>query len=93
MKYESMAIFKDVLTDDEIKKENEYILSLITELDGHIYNTDLWGRRDLAYSIKKIDRGYYVVNYFNLPEDKTVDLMRYYRFNENILRYNLITNN
>ncbi len=91
-KYESMVVFSPSLTDEALKEENEKILSFIKDNDGEILKTDEWGKKTLAYEIKKFYEGFYFVNYFNLEPAKTYDLERIYRLNENIIRYNLLAN-
>ena len=91
-KYESMVVFSPSLTDEALKEENEKILSFIKDNDGEILKTDEWGKKTLAYEIKKFNEGFYIVNYFNLEPAKTYDLERIYRLNENIIRYNLLAN-
>ena len=91
-KYESMVVFSPSLSDDAVKEENEKILSFIEENNGEILKTDEWGKKTLAYEIKKFNEGYYFLNYFNLESAKTHDLERTYRLNENIIRYNLLAN-
>ncbi len=91
-KYESMVVFSPSLTDEALKEANEKILSFIKENGGEILKTDEWGKKTLAYEIKKFNEGFYFVNYFNLEPAKTHDLERTYRLNENIIRYNLLAN-
>ena len=89
-KYESMIILAPNLTNEEIEKENQKILNLITELGGEIVKTDVWGKKQLAYEINKFREGYYIINYFNLNTLKTNEIDKFYRINERIIRYNVI---
>ena len=89
-KYESMIVFAPNLSKEEIETENKKILSLIGELGGEYLKTDDWGKRHLAYEIKKFREGYYLINYFQLNTKKTFDVERHYRLNERIIRYNVL---
>ena len=89
-KYESMIILSPTLSSEDIEKENQKILDLITSLGGEIIKTDIWGKKQLAYEIQKSREGFYIINYFNLDTQKTTELDRHYRLNERIMRYNVI---
>ena len=91
-KYESMVVFSPSLTDKAVKEENERVLSFIKDIGGEIFKTDEWGKKTLAYEIRKFNEGFYFVNYFSLEPTKINELDRTYRLNENIIRYNLLTN-
>ena len=47
----------------------EQYLELVTKEGGSVENTDIWGRRKLAYEIDgKTEGNYVVVNYTTTPE-------------------------
>ena len=48
---------------------------------------NLWGRRTLAYPIKKLTEGYYVFIETEMEASAIVDLERNISFNEDILRH------
>jgi small subunit ribosomal protein S6 len=49
--------------------------------------TETWGRRNLAYPIKKYGTGHYVLQRFEMNPGGTAELDRLLRFNENVMRY------
>lgn len=63
--------------------------ALISENDGRIHRLEDWGRRQLAYPIKKVRKAHYVL--LNIEcNDKTLDEIKTnFRYNDAILR-NLI---
>ena len=65
-KYELMVILNPDIGDDASTKLLAEIRKLITDRKGEIFFEDIWGMRDLAYSIKKHTKGYYAVFDFNL---------------------------
>lgn len=68
-KYELMVIIKADIGEDAAKKRLDEIKKLIARQKGEIFFDDVWGLRDLAYSIKKHERGFYaVLNFMMLPE-------------------------
>ena len=59
----------------------------ITTHGGELIEVDKWGRKRLAYPIKKAKSGYYVVIRFSATTDLVATLERNYRLDENIIRY------
>lgn len=86
-KYETMIIFESTLTEEQFKGEVEKIQQFIKDNKGEVTEVDEWGKRKLAYEINKKNEGYYVVVYFELDNNKLKELERYYRLNENIIRF------
>lgn len=89
-KYESMVIITPTLSEDKAKKENELIQGFIKENGGEIISTDEWGKKLLAYQIKKFKEGYYFVNYFTLDSDKVTELDNFYKLHEYVIRNNIL---
>jgi len=88
--YESMIILEPGLSMEEVQKENERIINLIKDNGGEVTKTDSWGKRFLAYPIQKKSEGYYLINYFSLDSLKVLQLEKFYKLNEKIIRFNLI---
>jgi small subunit ribosomal protein S6 len=88
--YESMIILKPQLNQDEVTKENEKVVAVITDNGGELIKTDVWGKRQLAYPIKKQSEGHYFINYFRMESTNLKSLNRLYNINENVLRFIII---
>ena len=89
-KYESMVVFHGDMNPDDLNKEHEAIMALIKEQGGEVVEADQWGKRRLAYPIKKVGEGFYVVYYFTLAPENLPELERHYRLQEEIIRYNVL---
>ncbi|MBE7559034.1 30S ribosomal protein S6 [bacterium] len=50
--------------EDEQKEVREKLLRVVTENGGQILKEDVWGKRRLAYEIRKVWEGVYVWVYF-----------------------------
>lgn len=85
--YESAVLFNAALDDDTIKNLISRIKETITVNGGEILETEDWGRKRLAYQVKRSKIGYYVIHRFSSPPDLIPKLERYYQLDENILRY------
>lgn len=85
--YESAVLINAALDDETIKNLIERIKETITTNGGDILEVEDWGRKRLAYQVKKSKIGYYVIFRFNSPPDIVPKLERNYQLDENILRY------
>lgn len=85
--YESVVIVNAALEDEQIDATIARIQEIITTHGGEIVDADKWGRKRLAYPIKKAKSGYYAVFRFTASTDLIAVLERNYRLDENIVRY------
>lgn len=58
--------------------------------DGKIEKEDIWGARDLAYPIKRQDKGFYVHFQFSTEPSNAKDIDKVLKVEEDILRYLLV---
>lgn len=85
--YELVYILQPDMDEQEIVAINERVEQAVTSSNGAMTTTELWGRRTLAYPIKKRFEGQYVMQRFAMDPDKVPDIERVLRFNENVMRY------
>ena len=89
-KYELMFIADPELDERGLKKLTEQYLELVTREGGSVENTDIWGRRKLAYEIDgKTEGNYVVVNYTTTPE-VSAELDRVLNLNESVVRTKIL---
>ncbi len=84
--YEMLYILSPSLSDEEreelIGKFNEFIVSK----GGKVISVNKWGKRSLAYPIKKNNTGYYILSYAEIPAISVRDVKYFTRINEGFLR-------
>lgn len=85
--YESTAILNAALEDADVEVATKRITDFITENGGKLVEVNKWGRRRLAYPIKKKFNGYYVYMVFEAPPSMLPLLERFYVLDENTLRH------
>ena len=85
--YESVVIINAALEDEQVEATISRMQETITTHGGELIELDKWGRKRLAYPIKKAKSGYYVVIRFNATTDLVATLERNYRLDENVIRY------
>ena len=62
----------------------------MTAAGGQVVKTDIWGRRNLAYPIRKQNEGQYVLLEAQLESQATRDIERNLRLTEQVLRFQII---
>jgi small subunit ribosomal protein S6 len=88
--YEVMVIFDPDTEERTVQPTLEKHLKVITKGGGTVDNLDLWGRRRLAYEIRKKSEGIYaVINLTAEPQD-VKELDRQFTINESIMRTKVI---
>ncbi len=87
--YELVCIFQPDLDENAFKSVVEKVKGWITESGGDITKVDVWGRRRLAYNIRKQREGQYVLFNMALKPSTVADLERNLRFQETVLRHML----
>ncbi|MFC1722329.1 30S ribosomal protein S6 [Patescibacteria group bacterium] len=89
-KFEIMTLTKGTLGESKAKDFSKSLDELVSQLGGKIENKDYWGKRKLAYAIRKETDGFYEVTLFEIPEDKITNLKTKLNMESNLVRY-LIT--
>ena len=88
--YELMIILDPDLEERTIQPSLDKFLSVVTKDKGTVDNVDLWGKRRLAYDIKKKSEGIYAVVNFSSESATAKELDRQLGLNESILRTKLL---
>ena len=88
--YELVFIIHPDLDENAVTETIEKVKGWITEGSGQITKIDLWGRRKLAYPIRKQKEGQYVLVQLNAPPAFTAQLERNLRFLEAVMRFIVI---
>lgn len=85
--YESIFVCSPLLSEEDIDALIEKVKGLISKGGGEIKNVNKWGKKKLAYPIKRHREGYYVILEFYSPADKLRELENLYRVTDKIIRY------
>lgn len=89
-KYELMYILLPDLSEEDLKNENEKLQKILTDNGAKITGVNEWGLRDLAYEIKKLNKGYYVVTNFTADPIAVSEFNRIVPLDQKVVRF-LIT--
>jgi small subunit ribosomal protein S6 len=88
--YEVVFIIHPDLDETAVNGMIEKVKVWITEAGGTVDNSELWGKRRMAYMIRKQREGQYVYFQATMPPAFSSELDRNLRLTEPIMRY-LIT--
>ena len=84
--YELMVILDPEIDERTVAPSLDKFLNVIRNDGGTIENVDIWGRRRLAYEIKKKAEGIYAVVNFTATSETTQELDRQLKLSESIMR-------
>lgn len=88
-KYELTYIIHPDL-ENTVEKVTEKVTGFIKKKDGVIISEDNWGKRKLAYPIKKSDLGIYVAVVFEAEANDVRDIEKNIILSEEIIRHLLV---
>lgn len=84
--YEGLFIIKPNLEEEAVKNLLKTIGELLSKNGGNIKKEENWGKRQLAYPVKKFKEGYYYKLDFSATTDAISKLESAYKLNQDILR-------
>jgi len=87
--YEIAVLFHPDLEVD-LSKAEEKVKKLFTDNGGKVVSTDNWGKRKLAYTIKKQEHAIYVFYTIELPSEAVKKVEGILNITDEVVRY-LIT--
>jgi small subunit ribosomal protein S6 len=88
--YEVMVILDPSLEERTVGPSLDKYLNVIRTDGGTVESVDIWGRRRMAYEIKKNQEGIYAVVNLTAEPDSVKELDRQLTLNESILRTKVI---
>lgn len=86
-KYETIFILDPDLEDEKILSVVEKIKGIITQTQGEIIKVEDWGKRKLAYTVKKKLRGHYYLIYFSGSPVLVAELERNFRVMDAVIKF------
>jgi small subunit ribosomal protein S6 len=89
-KYELVCIVHPELDETAFTALVDKVKGWVAETSGNVEKVEIWGRKRLAYTIKKQRDGQYVLFNLDLEPTATTALDKNLRFLEPVIRYMLI---
>ena len=88
--YEGVFIINPELSKENANGVVTQIQELVSTNGGRVDGIQQWGKKRLAYKIKKRQEGNYVIMNFQLDSNQAKKLEQGLRLNDHILRYLLV---
>ncbi len=85
--YEMITILAPETTSDDIKVIQRRVLELMERKEGRLLTLENWGRRRLAYTVRKHRKGIYLYWRFLGHSELVAELERLMRMIEKVIRY------
>ena len=84
--YEGMFLVDNSEARKNYDAVNENITRIITKYGGEVIRSERWAERRLAFTVRRRDRGTYVLVYFNASPESITEIRRDCAIDEVILR-------
>ena len=84
--YEALVLIKADIKDEDAKNVTKSVTDTITKHGGVIQKEEDWGKRQLAYRLKKAKEGRYFKVNFTVAPSEIVKIEGVYKLNGDILR-------
>jgi small subunit ribosomal protein S6 len=88
--YELVYIVRPDLDEEGLKGLTEKVAQFVASNGGKVAETNVWGKRRLAYPIHKLQEGCYVLTRIELEPQAMNELERNLKLSEEIIRYLMV---
>jgi small subunit ribosomal protein S6 len=85
--YETTFITRSEISDETLKSFQDRLGQIIGTFQGEVVLTEDWGKRKMAYAIKKETRGHYTYLVYTGKGDVVHEIERNLRLNDHVLRF------
>jgi len=85
--YEVVFVAAPTLTSEELDGFIKHIQTVVASKNGKVVKVDNWGKKSLAYKIKRFREGYYVVLSIEGDGSAIAELERRFRVTDYIIRF------
>lgn len=89
-RYELLYIVPGTFAETEVQPVLDTITKELTKLGAKITRNDMVGKLKLAYPIKKVRHGYYVLVDMELEAEKLSELDKAFRLHADVLRHQVV---
>ena len=90
-KYELVCLIQPDLDETAVNGVVERVKGWVAESGGSVDKIDMWGKRRMAYVIRKQREGNYVLFNLTMAPPSTAGLEQNLRYTESIMRHMLTT--
>jgi small subunit ribosomal protein S6 len=88
--YEVLYIVRADLEDDKVQDIVKRVNTLIEKAGGSLERTNVWGKRKLAYEVKHQKEGSYILQDFQIGQERIPELEAQLKITEEVLRHLIV---
>lgn len=86
-RYETLIVLHPELPEAQIRETLDRLRKLIEGMEGQCHQVQEWGTREMAYPIRKLSRGYYVLAEYTAKPEVVRELERMLKIGDEFLRF------
>jgi small subunit ribosomal protein S6 len=90
LKYDVIYILDPNATAEEMAAVSAKVEQVTADAKGTVLKKDEWGRRRLAYLVKKHREGFYVFFHLSIPPDAVAEINRNLRLLEKVIKFSIV---
>lgn len=84
--YEIIVVFDPALSEEAVESETNQLRELVGRLTGTVHEVQKWGKKRLAYEVRRRREGHYVFLKVDAPRTLAAEVDRHGRVTEPILK-------
>ena len=84
--YDLNVILDPNLTDAQLQTEKDAVSAQVDRVEGEIVDVEEWGSKRLAYPIRKLNEGYYLIYKLKMASDRPKAIETNLRQRDNVMR-------
>ncbi len=85
--YETGFVLSPTLSEEETTQFIQQMAEILAQKNGLMIKQDVWGKRRLAYPIKRFQEGVYVFFTYDGPGDVAAELERRFKQTDAVIRF------
>ena len=85
--YETIFIISPELTEEDTTGVIEKFSGILDDAGAVMAKVENWGRKRLAYTVKKFTKGYYVLFNYGAEPEAVVEMERNFKIDDKVIRY------
>ena len=85
--YETGFVLSPALSEEETTQLVQQMAEIVAQKKGHMVRQDVWGKRRLAFPIKRFQEGLYVFFTYDGPGDISTELERRFKQTDAVIRF------
>ena len=85
--YETGFVLSPTLSEEETTQFLQKMAEIVAQKNGRMVKQDVWGKRRLAFPVKRFQEGFYVFFTYDGPGDVSLELERRFKQSDAVIRF------